>query len=112
MVVADINRLTRGVGDRIVRPGRQLIFVAVQRPSKPGAGLRHEKPEPGIRNYVDPGSRRAQTFTENGDILAPIVRETTQAIEQFELTFRQRHIPAFAGTPYGPCRRGRTLPAL
>ena len=37
--VADVNRFARGVDDVIVGPRSELIFVAIDRPRKSGAGL-------------------------------------------------------------------------
>src|SRR4029450_5326272 len=41
LLVAHVEDLTRRVGHRIVRPGRELVLAAVLRPELPGAGFRH-----------------------------------------------------------------------
>src|SRR5947209_20556385 len=58
LLIPDVQRLPRGIPDRIVGPGGELILAAVDRPRVPGARFGDLEPEAVIRDHVDPGGRR------------------------------------------------------
>src|SRR3990172_5624502 len=65
VVVAHIERLPRAIGDRIVRPGGELVLAAVHGPGGAAAFGRHMKAEGGIGDDVYPGGRRRLTRAED-----------------------------------------------
>ena len=50
--------------------------------------LRDLEAEAGVRDDVDPGRRRPLPFAEDGDVLAAVVGEASQAVEELELGAR------------------------
>src|SRR6185503_8137662 len=78
-------RLAGRVADGIVRPRGELVLAAVERPRVARARLGHLKAEARVRHDVDPGRRRAPALLENRDVLAPMVAEAAEAVEELEL---------------------------
>src|SRR5688572_5136947 len=85
VLVADVERLARLIRDGIVRPRRDLVLAAVDGPRVAAARLRHLKAEGGIRHDVDPRGRRPLTLTHDDHVFAPVVGETSQAVEELEM---------------------------
>src|SRR5580693_6163797 len=74
IVVAQIEHLARAIADRIVRPGRQLVLAAVDRPGEAAAFRRYLEAEIRIGDDIDPGCGRGLPWPEDRDILAPAGR--------------------------------------
>src|SRR6202795_53798 len=60
--IANIDRFAGCIRHVIVGPGSKLVLVAVNRPCEARATLRNNKPKRWIRDHVNPGLGRAQTF--------------------------------------------------
>ena len=88
LFVAHVDHLAGRIADRIIRPRRQLIFAAVERPGVARARFGHLKAKRGIGDHVDPGRRRPLSLAENRHVFTAVGGETAQAIE--ELQFRPR----------------------
>src|SRR5215470_7427127 len=58
ILVADVDHLAGRVADRIVRPRRELVLVAVERPGVASTGFRHLESDLLVRDHIDPGSGR------------------------------------------------------
>ena len=92
LFIPDVDRFTRRVAHRIVRPRGQLVFVTVERPRIARARLGHLEAEVRIRDHVDPGRRRPLSLTEDGHILPSIRRKAAQAVEGLESRPRRRNV--------------------
>ena len=99
-LVAEIKHLARRIADRIVRPGRQLVFMTVARPGAAGAGFRNHEAEFGIGDDIDPGSGRPLPLVEHDHVFPAVVGESAQPIEKF-----QRGQGRQAGRRFGRSRR-------
>ena len=79
VVVAQIEHLARTIADRIVRPGRELVLAAVDRPGVAAAFGRHLKAEVGIGDDVDPGRRRRLAGAEDRRHIPARLRRSRRA---------------------------------
>ena len=93
--VADVDGFSRRIGDGIVGPRRELIFMAVERPRVARAGFRNEESKRRIRNHVDPRRGSPQTFSQDGHIFAALVGKSTEAVEKIERLLGKRHVHPF-----------------
>src|SRR5262245_36220554 len=84
VLVADIQDFARWIGDRIVRPRRQLVLAAVAAPGVAGTGFRQLEPEGGVRNHVDPRGGRPLALAQDRDVFAAVVDEAAQAVEELQ----------------------------
>src|SRR4029453_13007802 len=75
LVVVNIERLARTIGDRIVRPGGDLVLAAVEGPGGAAAFGPHPKAEAGVRDDVYPGGRRCLSRAEERYIFPSILGE-------------------------------------
>ena len=103
-MIEDVNRFARPVGDRIVRPRRQLEIAAVATPGEGrafGGGVESEGP---VGYHVDPGMRRGALAAKPDDIVATIPVEPAEAVPRLEVAAVDR-----GGIGR---RRGRTPAAL
>ena len=92
LLVAHINRFARCVADGIVRPGRELVLLAVHRPGKAAPLGRDLKAKTGIGDDIDPGRRRGLAAIEDCQVFAAIVDKAAEAVEKFHLGIRRgRH---------------------
>ena len=74
--VAQIKRLTAGVGHRIVVPRRQPEFVGIFTPSITPAGFGNDGAKICIGNDIDPGSGRGDTRLQRDDIFPAVPAES------------------------------------
>src|SRR5688572_24766120 len=88
LVVVHIKRFARTIGDRIVRPGGELVLAAIHGPGGAAAFGRHLKAEGGVGYDVYPGGRRRLTRVEDRYISPPVFGEAAEPVE--ELKIRQR----------------------
>ena len=58
LLVAKVEGLPAGIGDRVVVPGRQAELVGVLGPAVRRTALGDDGAEAGVRQHVDPGRRR------------------------------------------------------
>ena len=103
VVVADVERLARRIADRIVGPRRQLVLAAVPGPGVAGAGLGDLEPERRVGDDVEPRGGRRLARAEDDDVLAAVLVEPAQSVEELEL--RQRRMALVVAG--GRCRRRR-----
>src|SRR5438067_2329762 len=85
LLIPDVQRLPRGIPDRIVGPGGELILAAVARPRVPGARFGDLEPEAVIRDHVDPGGRRPLALAQDDHVLAAAVGKAAEAVEELEI---------------------------
>src|SRR2546428_4727868 len=85
LFIPDVQRLPRGIPDRIVGPGGELILAAVDRPRVPGARFGDLEPEAVIRDHVDPGGRRPLALAQDDHVLAAAVGEAAETVEELEI---------------------------
>src|SRR3972149_5803482 len=85
VVVAQIERLARTIGDRVVRPGGDLAFAAVDGPGVAAAFGSHLKAESGVGDDIDPGGRRRLTGAEDRYIFPSVVGEAAEPVEELEV---------------------------
>ena len=88
LLVADVDRLAAGVGDRIVVPRREAELVAVLRPGVGAAALGDDRAELRIGDHVDPRRGRGLAGAEEHDVLAPVAAEAAQAVEERQVALR------------------------
>ena len=82
--VADIESFAGRIDDVIVGPGRELIFVAVLRPCKAGAGFGDQETEVWIRDDVDPRLGVRRPSLRHGHVLAAVFREAAKAVGKLQ----------------------------
>src|SRR5207247_11031171 len=85
LFIPDVQRLPRGIPDRIVGPGGELILAAVARPRVPGARFGDLEPEAVIRDHVDPGGRRPLALAQADHVLPAAAGQAAEAVEALEL---------------------------
>src|SRR6266496_846024 len=83
LLIAHVDGFACRIADRIVRPRRELVHPAIDRPRIAGAR---------IRDDIDPGGRRVLSRLESRHVLSPAGGKTSQAIEDFKLGWGQRGI--------------------
>ena len=84
LVIADVDRLARGIADRIVGPGRQLILATIGGPSIPASFGRDLKAESFVGDHIDPRRRRRLAWAEHSDVFLAARPEAAEAVEKFE----------------------------
>ncbi len=84
--------LARRVADRVIRPWRELVLTAVERPGVTRARLRNLEAKNRIGDHVDPWRWRPLSFAENCHILTAIRSEATEAVEELEVGPRRQDI--------------------
>ena len=102
LLVPDVDRLARRVADRVVRPRRELVLAAVDRPRVARPRTRRPGSRTRVRDDVDPGRRRPLPLAEDGDVLPPVLGEAAEAVEELELRARRGRLA---------CRGGCSAPA-
>src|SRR6266542_4166221 len=100
LLIAHVDGFAGRIADWIVRPRRELVHPAIDRPRVAGARLGDLKAEGRIRDDIDPGGRRVLSRLETRHVLSPAGGKASQAIEDFKLGWGQRGI---GGRP-GPGR--------
>src|SRR5664280_2242357 len=88
LLVPQVERFARRVGDRIVRPGGETVLPAVDRPGKSSARFVDDTAEIGVRENVAPGSRRVLPRPEVDCIFPAVLRKATEAIVETQV-----HLP-------------------
>ena len=88
-LIAEIESLAGRVHYMVVRPRRNLILMAIERPGKASAGLRHQEAKIGISDHVDPRLGGAQTFAQKYGIFAAIIGKAATTVEVLHM--RQGH---------------------
>ena len=101
LLVADVERLAAGVGDRVVVPGREPEFVAVLRPGVGAAALGDDGAELRVGDHVDPRRGRGLAGREDDDVLAAVAAEAAQAVEERQVALRELG----GGRRFGPAPR-------
>src|SRR5665809_42494 len=104
VVVVHIERLPRTIGDRIIRPGGELVLAAVHGPGGAAAFGRHLKAEGGVGDDVYPGGRRCLTRAEDRYIFPSVLSEAAEPVEELEI--RQRWCGPRLRSEGSPLRKG------
>src|SRR5207247_2778249 len=84
-LVADVQGLARRIAHGIVRPRRELVLAAVDRPGVAAAGLGDLEAEARVRHHVDPRCRRPLALTQHRDVLAAVRRAAAEAVDDLEI---------------------------
>ena len=103
VVVVHIERLPRTIGDRIIRPGGELVLAAVHAPGGAAPFGRHLKAEGGIGHDVYPGGRRRLIRAEDRYIFPSVLSEAAETVEELEV--RQRRRGLRLGSEGAPLRK-------
>src|SRR5688572_26040855 len=92
LLVAEKDGFTRRIADGIVSPRRQPVLVAVARPRVARTALRGDESKRRVRDDVRPwaGREPAGILIDGDDVLAPVVGEPTDAVEQLEVVGNRR----------------------
>ena len=85
VVVPQIERLARAIGHRIVRPRRDLVLAAVDRPGVAAAFCADLEAERRIGDDVDPRRRRRLARPQDRHIFPSVSREAAEPVEEFEV---------------------------
>src|SRR5207247_8356540 len=118
VIIADVNRGPRRIGDRVVEPRSEAIVLAVAAPDKIGARLRNQRAELRIAHDVDPRKRRLLARSQIDDEFLSVLGKAAEAIEVFQLHESQWRGGLFAELPAGRsqlrlhidrCGRGKLL---
>ena len=78
------------IAHRVVRPVGEQVLLTVHRPGAARAGLGDEATEVSVGDHVDPWRRRPVSRAKDGHVLAAILVEAAEAVEEFELRSRRR----------------------
>ena len=84
-LVSQVEGFAGAVDYRIVRPRRDTMFAAVDRPGKAATAFGDQRAEGFVGQYVGPGRRGALSRCQPDHIFAPITREATILIEKRQL---------------------------
>ena len=79
LLVAEVDRLRRQVGQRIVAPGRQPVLAAVARPGRPETRLGAQEPSGFGRDYIAP-RRGGRLPGHRPDHVRPVLAEAAQSV--------------------------------
>src|SRR5271169_1016467 len=90
LVVAHIKHFAGRVTDGVVRPGRDLVLLTVERPGETPAFGGNLKTERRIGDDVDPRCRCAVRPFEDCHIFASLRAEAAEPVEEFEYRPWQR----------------------
>src|ERR1700683_5100033 len=90
--ILNIEHLAGTVADRVVRPLRNLMLLAVDCPGVARALDRDLEAERLIRDHVDPRRRRPLSLAENRHVLASIAGDPAESVEDLEIAPRQQNI--------------------
>ena len=97
ILVAHINGFTGAVADGVVRPRRELVLAAIDRPCVTAALSGDLEAERGIGDDIHPRRGRHLIPVEDGDVFPSILIESADAVEEFELRrrdeLRRAHAP-------------------
>ena len=85
VLVAHIEGFATGVGNRVVGPGRELVFPAVLGPGVAAALRRYLEAELRIGDHVDPGRGCVGIRFQQRHVLAAILVETAQPVEALKV---------------------------
>ncbi len=103
VLVAQVQNLARRVGDGVVVPGCEPVGLAVVRPCVTAARFRHDEPEGGVGDDVDPGRRRWKEAdcivrrADADDILAAVRREAAGAVVEQQFRLRRQRLDFLRG---------------
>ncbi len=112
-LVADVDRLSGRIADRIVAPGRDLVLLRIQRPGAAGAVGGDQKAELRIGDDIDPGRGRPLAVVENDHIFARLRVKSAQPVEELERAWDSpRCAAASAFAPPGCARRAGAAGAV
>ena len=109
LLVADVEGLAGRIAHRIVRPGREVVLLAVHRPGGAAALGRDLEAEAGVADHVEPGRRRGLAVIEDGDVFTAALGKAAQAVEELERRQRRFFAPAKAGGDAAARRRRGAL---
>src|SRR5690606_16849420 len=82
--IMDVDALARPVGDRVVRPGRDLVVATVAAPCKAGAFGRHMESGALIGDDVDPRLWSHSSPGETYDIMPTVALEAAEPVPVFK----------------------------
>ena len=80
LLIAQVERFARQIGQWVVAPGSQPVLAAVFSPGATRSGFRDQKTKLRIGNHVDPRVRRVLPRLEINDVFFPVGAETAQAV--------------------------------
>jgi len=104
VIVTQVDDLRWGVADRVIRPGRQLILLCVERPGAANSIRGGHESETRIGNHVAPRCRCPLFLVQNDHVLARRVGKAAHTVEEFE---RRRRACRFGPCPTLFAARGR-----
>src|SRR6266581_9399228 len=80
VVIADVDGRPGRIGNRIVKPRREAIVLAIAAPDKFGAGLGNKRAELRVGHDVDPGKRRLSAGTQVDDEFLSVLGKAAEAV--------------------------------
>src|SRR6266536_6256829 len=89
LIVADVDCGSGWIADRIVKPRRETIVLAIAAPDTFRAGLGNQCAELRVRHDIDPGKRRACAWTQINYEFLPVLGKAAEAIEVFQFHERK-----------------------
>jgi len=90
ILVTHVDSFTGAVADRIVRPWRELVFAAIDRPRATASLCGHLEAERRIGDHIHPRRGRHLVPVEDGDVLPSILIESADPIEKLERQWRDK----------------------
>src|SRR6266513_94962 len=81
VVIADVDGRPGRIGDRIVKPRRDSIVLAIAAPDKFGAGLGDKRAELRVGHDVDPGKRRLPAWAQIDDEFLSVLIKASETNE-------------------------------
>src|ERR1700736_1120661 len=85
LLIAQIQCFPRTIGDRVVRPGRELILATVSGPGIPAAFCGHLEAKVRIGDDVDPRGRSRLARSQEGQVFLASGGKAPKTIEKFEV---------------------------
>src|SRR5439155_8548958 len=90
LIIANVDGGSGWIGDRIVKPRRETIVLAIAAPDTFRAGLGNQCAALRVRHDIDPGKRRACASTQINYEFLPVLGYAAEAVKVFQLHERQR----------------------
>ena len=84
VLVAQIDDFTGAVADRVVRPGRELVLAAIDRPCVTAALGGDLEAKRGIGDDIHPRRGRHLIPVEDGDVFPSVLIESANSVEELE----------------------------
>src|SRR5205823_2380075 len=90
LIISDVDGGSGRIADRIVKPRRETIVLAIAAPDTFCAGFGNQCAELRVRHDIDPRKRRVCAWTQINDEFLPVLGKAAETVKVFQFHERQR----------------------